>query len=325
MGWFTRKNNGQKGVVAPNGAKSGWFTRKASVRPGSVTNAIAKTNANANARVRSASNNILKNRDPMVSGAKSELTSTLTNIKRDEDVAIIKSGNTNSNVKKLKLSAKLIADKIWKSNMPIKSKIGMVYSLVKMQLSGKLKKTLLEIQDGSINVATMDNNLKTFFKLIIDDMIKALSDTGDNVSTLKNLKQQLNPRNNSSGALPLIQSGGDEIFELVWFVLEIIGYLILSILSSPSYLYLYLSASRSDPIVRGPPIVYSSLQSSLSSPYTQNPLQRVGPLPTPATTVSGKRKYSEGEYRALPYAEQKFLTPHPYGSTGQFYYTRNVD
>jgi hypothetical protein len=51
----------------------------------------------------------------------------------------------------------------------------------------------------------------------------------------------------------------------------------------------------------------------------QNPLHSVAP-----TTVSGKRQYSQEEYDKLPYAQQKFLIPHPTNARGtRFYYTES--
>jgi hypothetical protein len=273
---------------------------------------MRKNKANTTIRANGASNT----RSANASIAKSELNSLLNKVKSEEAAAIKNSKNTNSNVKKLKLSGKLLGAKLWKSNIPIKSKVGMVYRLTKLSLSGKLKQTMRAIEDKTIDVNTMDPDLKTIFTLMIDDMIKSISEVGDDTSALLDLKEKLKGSESVSSSN---QKGGGLEGDLIMITLECLGYLIFAILSAPYTLLLYYTTMKQGNVARANPVYeYSNPAHNMATKAASS----VQSKPMSLADLTPGQKFSQKEYDTFPYSIQKMLTPHQANARGaRFFYT----
>jgi hypothetical protein len=227
-----------------------WFTRKknATPQPGSV--AKANANANANTRVRSASNTILAEAKGMnktnAAVATGELNSLISDIEHKEKQAEVQSGNTNVQKKKLKISGKVIADTIRKANMSTREKLGLFYRLGKLAaFTSVLKDTMTAIQNGTINVDTMNKDLRTIFELAIDDIIDSMRGVGNDTRALESLKTKLEAKrvhNQVRGG-----GSGNLAIDLLMLILNTIGSLLFGSSSSSG------STSNNTPYTRKNP------------------------------------------------------------------------
>lgn len=202
----------------------GFWTRRKTPRPGSVANATAKANArarenatanaNANRRVKNASNTIREeaaNKQMIVDALEAKQEAIERN-----------SGNTMSHIKEIKEESKTIANELL-DDTPADEKDELVENLVEFALVGPMEKVITEIENKTINVATMNPYVKRLFKIAIDDIITDMENRGHGTGPWISFRSKLRDTDAMLGGTRYgAQSGGNEGLRVVVWVISII-------------------------------------------------------------------------------------------------------